>query len=82
MTLANDVVTDLATDSSDAYWVDASLYSTGFGFPWRAPCFWFTSAWIPAMIGAAKEVPPAPDQVLGAPLQRAPPSRVSESQNT
>jgi hypothetical protein len=34
------------------------------------------------MMGDAKEVPPAPDQVLGAPEQDVPPLDVSVSQNT
>jgi hypothetical protein len=32
-----------------------------------------TSAKMPAMIGEANEVPPAPDQVLGLSVQAAPP---------
>ncbi len=42
--------------------------------PLLDPIFWFTSAWIPAMMGVANEVPPAPDHPLGAPVQGAPPS--------
>jgi hypothetical protein len=34
------------------------------------------------MMGDAKEVPPAPDQPLGLPLQAAPPLAVSDQQNT
>jgi len=37
---------------------------------------------MPAMMGAAKEVPPAPDQVLGSPEHEAPPFLVSDQQKT
>jgi hypothetical protein len=40
------------------------------------------SAWMPAMMGEAKEVPPAPDQALGSEPQAAPPFAVSDQQNT
>jgi hypothetical protein len=37
---------------------------------------------MPAMMGEEKEVPPAPDQFLGALLHEAPPFLVSDQQNT
>jgi hypothetical protein len=37
---------------------------------------------MPAMMGDAKDVPPAPDQLLGEPLQAAPPLTVSDQQKT
>jgi hypothetical protein len=37
---------------------------------------------MPAMMGDAKDVPPAPDQPLGAPVQAAPPFAVSDQQKT
>jgi hypothetical protein len=37
---------------------------------------------MPAMMGDAKEVPPAPDQALGSEPQAAPPLAVSDQQNT
>jgi hypothetical protein len=38
------------------------------------------SAWMPAMMGEAKEVPPAPDQAPGSGPQAAPPCAVSDQQ--
>jgi hypothetical protein len=38
------------------------------------------SAWMPAMMGEAKDVPPAPDQALGSEPQAAPPFLVSDQQ--
>ena len=37
---------------------------------------------MPAMIGEANDVPPAPDHPLGAPVQDVPPLAVSEKQIT
>jgi hypothetical protein len=37
---------------------------------------------MPAMIGDAKDVPPAPDHALGSLPQAAPPFAVSDQQNT
>jgi hypothetical protein len=37
---------------------------------------------MPAKIGAEKDVPPAPDHVLGSPEHAAPPLTVSDQQNT
>ena len=36
---------------------------------------------MPAMMGEPNEVPPAPDQLLGEPVQAAPPFDVSDQQN-
>jgi hypothetical protein len=38
------------------------------------------SAWMPAMMGEAKEVPPAPDHALGSAPQVAPPFAVFDQQ--
>jgi hypothetical protein len=37
---------------------------------------------MPAMIGEANEVPPAPAQLLGSPVHGAPPFRVSDQHIT
>ncbi len=37
---------------------------------------------MPAMIGDENDVPPAPDQPLGDPVQAAPPFTISDQQNT
>jgi hypothetical protein len=50
--------------------------------PWRPPQTWFTSACMPAMIGAANEVPPPRLQLIGAPTQGAPKLVGSEKQVT
>ena len=48
--------------------------------PWGPPAFWLISAWMPAMMGEAKEVPPAPDQALGSEPHAAPPWAVWDQQ--
>ena len=50
--------------------------SRGSGLPQVWPVFWLTRAWMAAMVGAEIEVPPKPDQVLGAPAQVAAPPRL------
>ena len=37
---------------------------------------------MPAMIGEANDVPPAPAQLLGSPVQAAPPLRTSDQHIT
>src|SRR5580704_8137485 len=54
----------------------------GFGLPCGPPTVWLIRACTPAIIGAAKEVPPAPDQLRGAPRHGAPWLPRSEKQNT